>query len=177
VNLVVVSDHGMAALSRERVVVLDDYLDRERVYAISLGSTISIRPGTRGNGMPPDSIAAALRSAPHVQVYRREETPARWRYRDSPLVSEVVGVADAGWVLTTRASLGDSGSAPSGAHGYDNTDSTMRALFIAAGPAFRSGAEVEPFGALHVYELVCRVLGIEPSPNDGSLDTVRAVLR
>lgn len=176
VNVVVVSDHGMAATSRDRVIVLDDFLDRERVNAISLGSTIQLRPATR-NGLPADSIASTLAGVPHLFVYPRAATPERWRYRDNPRVSDVVGVAEAGWLLSTRAALASGRWASGGSHGFDNADSTMRALFIAAGPAFRRGVVVEPFQNLHVYELVCRVLGLRPAPNDGSLDSVRTLLR
>ena len=175
-NIVVVSDHGMAPTSRERLLVLDDYLDRERVNAISLGSTIQLRPGAR-NPLPAESIAAALAHVPHLFVYPRAGTPERWRYRDSPRVSDVIGVAEAGWTLTTRAALASGREGSRGAHGFDNADSTMRALFIAAGPAFRQGAVVEPFSSLHVYELLCRVLGIRPAANDGSLDSVGGMLR
>ncbi len=64
-----------------------------------------------------------------------------------------------------------------GAHGFLATDSSMHALFIASGPAFRSGATVAPFRNVHVYELICAVLGLRPAPNDGSLDSVRTLLR
>jgi ectonucleotide pyrophosphatase/phosphodiesterase family protein 7 len=53
----------------------------------------------------------------------------------------------------------------------------MRALFVAAGPAFRRGVIVEPFSNLHVYELICRILGLLPAPNDGSPDSTRTLLR
>ncbi len=176
VSLVIVSDHGMAPLSAERVLVLDAYLDRGRVTALSLGATISLRPAPR-DGMPADSIAAALAAVPHLFVYPREGTPARWRYRDNPRISDVVGVAEAGWTVTTRAAVAAGRVPRAGAHGFDNADPTMRALFVAAGPAFRRGVVVEPFTNLHVYELLCRILGLRPAPNDGSLDSVRAMLR
>jgi hypothetical protein len=53
----------------------------------------------------------------------------------------------------------------------------MRALFVASGPAFRQGAVVAPFSNIHVYELMTHILRLRPAPNDGSLDSVRAMLR
>ena len=47
----------------------------------------------------------------------------------------------------------------------------------AAGPAFRRGVVVDPFSTIHVYELLARVTGLPPKPNDGSLDSVRALLK
>jgi hypothetical protein len=54
---------------------------------------------------------------------------------------------------------------------------SMGATFIAAGPAFKKGRTVPPFQNIHVYELLCEVLGLTPAENDGSLDSVRSVLR
>jgi len=180
VNVIVVSDHGMAPLSAERVVVLDEFLDRNAVDAISLGAFIALRPrraaAAGAEPLTSEAIARSLTASPRLHVYERERTPERWRYRDSRRVTEVVGVPDAGWTLTTRASLAARRSEGGGAHGYDNADSTMRALFLASGPAFRRGVVAEPFSNLHVYELICRILGLTPAPNDGSLDSVRALL-
>jgi hypothetical protein len=53
----------------------------------------------------------------------------------------------------------------------------MGATFIAAGPAFQEGVVVPAFANIHVYELLCRVLGLAPAPNDGSLEVLRGVLR
>ncbi len=172
VNIVIVSDHGMAPLSRDRLVVLDDYLDRDSVYAVSLGSTINLRMRP---GMTPERVVQALSAAPHVRVYPRAHTPGRWRYRDNPRIADVTGVTDAGWLLTTRAAIAASRNELGGTHGFDNTDSTMRATFLAAGPAFRRGVVVEPFQNLHVYELICGILGLTPAPNDGSADSTRAM--
>ena len=174
VNLVVVSDHGMAELSAQRVLVLDDYVARGSVNAISLGSTINLR--MRG-ALTADSVARALSASPRLHVYTREAMLPRWRYEGNPRIADVVGVPDAGWVLTTRAALATGRGSLGGAHGFDNADSTMRALFVAAGPAFRRGVVVEPFQNLHVYDLICGILGLTPAPNDGSPDSVRVLLR
>jgi hypothetical protein len=53
----------------------------------------------------------------------------------------------------------------------------MGALFVAAGPAFRSGVVVAPFQNIHVYALLANVLGLKPAATDGSLDSVRVLLR
>jgi len=174
VNLVVVSDHGMTPTSNERRVVLDDYLDRNSVNAVSLGQFISLIPLDGDTAR----VLRALARAPHLAVYAADRTPERWRYRDNPRISPVVGTAESGWTLTTRAALSTSSrGADGGAHGYDLTDTLMRATFIAAGPAFREGHVAEPFGNIHVYELICRILGLTPAANDGALDSVRALLR
>jgi hypothetical protein len=53
----------------------------------------------------------------------------------------------------------------------------MGALFVAAGPAFKSGTVVMPFQNIHVYDLMAHILGLRPAPNDGTLDSTSAMLR
>jgi predicted AlkP superfamily pyrophosphatase or phosphodiesterase len=62
-------------------------------------------------------------------------------------------------------------------HGFDPRDPSMKALFVARGPAFRSGYVAAPFENIHVYPLVAHILGLEPADVDGRLDAVRDLLR
>jgi hypothetical protein len=64
-----------------------------------------------------------------------------------------------------------------GAHGYDNAYQEMQATFIAHGRAFKKKRTVEPFANVEVYNLMCKILGIKPAPNDGDLKRVQGLLR
>ncbi len=173
VNIIVVSDHGMAPTSRDRVVVLDDYVDLARVDVIQSGAFVML--GMRGADA--DSIYEAVRRAPHVRFYRRGGIPARLHYSGSSRIPPIIGLADDGWEVVPRRAGRRPESFDGGTHGYDNASPLMRATFIAAGPAFRRRYVARPFQNIHVYELVCRILGLTPAPNDGSLDSVRVLLR
>lgn len=63
-----------------------------------------------------------------------------------------------------------------GEHGFDNEDMDMKAFFRAAGPAFRKGLKVGPFETVHIYPLMCHILGIRPEVNDGRLDVTSEML-
>jgi hypothetical protein len=86
-----------------------------------------------------------------------------------------VAIADEGWTIAQRTANGQP-TIILGNHGFDDTLSTMRAIFIAHGPAFRRGITVPPFRNIHLYPLLAEVLGVTPAPTDGSLDSVRGVL-
>jgi hypothetical protein len=64
-----------------------------------------------------------------------------------------------------------------GGHGYDNALVSMRALFIARGAAFKKGYVAEPFENIHVYNLMCKILGLKPAKNDGNFETVKGMLK
>jgi predicted AlkP superfamily pyrophosphatase or phosphodiesterase len=77
---------------------------------------------------------------------------------------------DVGWEAVTPRKLAQRipGSIR-GSHGYDPEDPSMRALFIAQGPAFRRGVALAPFDNVDVYPLLAKLIGIAPEPNDGDI--------
>jgi predicted AlkP superfamily pyrophosphatase or phosphodiesterase len=175
VNYVLVSDHGMAALSRERTIVLDDYLDLSTIEIIDTSPVVTINP-IRGSA---DAIYEALKDKhPSLAVYTRETLPLEYRLRNHPRLPAVIGVAADGWHVTTREWLErDKNRVPGGTHGYDPALRSMHGLFVASGPRFKSGVVVPPFLNIHVYELICNVLGLRPAPNDGDPTVTAAFLR
>lgn len=174
VDLVVVSDHGMAPLAADRVMYLDDYVDLSRIAVVDLSPVGLLVPTA-------EYAAEAYRrlkgAHAHLQVYRKGEVPARLHYNANARITPLVTIADEGWTLTTRAIAARVGPPKGGAHGFDNLLPSMGALFVAAGPDFRTGVVVPPFQNIHVYSLLAGLLGVTPAPNDGSPDSTRALLR
>jgi predicted AlkP superfamily pyrophosphatase or phosphodiesterase len=171
-NLVIVSDHGMYSTGPDRVIWLDEYVAHDAMTTDEMSALLTAWPA----GGLEDSVVRALRRAPHLTVYRRAELPARFRLQGSPRVAPVVAVADPGWTIAERTAEEPSPEIILGNHGYDDSVTAMRSIFIAHGPAFRPGVVVPPFRNIHVYPLLAHVLGIEPAPADGSLDSVRTLL-
>lgn len=164
-NYVVVSDHGMSQVSADRSIFLDDYLDPATVDVVEMSPVLQILPRS-GSA---DDIYRALKGKHNaLSVYRREEMPAHLRYRSHARIPPVVGLADDGWTITLRSRVTlRPGGARGGEHGYDPYYRSMFGLFIASGPSFRRAAVVPAFENIHIYELMCRALGLKPAPNDG----------
>ena len=175
VNYIMVSDHGMAPVTRQRTIVLDDYLDVSTIEIIDTSPVVSINP-RRGSS---ETIYKALKDKhPSLQVYTRSTLPLEYKLRDHPRLPEVIGVADDGWHVTTKEWLArDKGEVPGGNHGYDPKLRSMHGLFVASGPQFKSGLVVPPFLNIHVYELICKVLGLRAAPNDGDPSVGASFLR
>ncbi len=172
VNLIIVSDHGMIETPANQVIALDNYINLDDVDVVDWTpvGAVSPKPGKE------EAVYRALVNAhPHLKVYRKGEVPARFHFDSNPRITPLILVADPGWSIATkvRAATWKGGAS----HGWDPDARGMGALFIAAGPAFRQGVTVAPFQNIHVYELLAHILGIVPAPNDGTLDSVRTVLR
>jgi predicted AlkP superfamily pyrophosphatase or phosphodiesterase len=179
VNVVIVSDHGMAEANASRVVVLDDYLALDGIDIIDLNPTLGMFPPAGREEAVYQALAAAN---PHLKVFRKAESPPHWHFRDHPRVPPIVGVADEGWQVLRKATLesqiasGPRGSI--GVHGYDPAEAiSMRGIFVASGPAFKSGVAVEPFENVHIYNALSELLGVKPAANDGDPRVARSLLR
>jgi hypothetical protein len=44
----------------------------------------------------------------------------------------------------------------------------MQSLFVAKGPSFSKGIVFDEFKSVELYNLMCRILNIKPSPNNGT---------
>lgn len=178
VNYVIVSDHGMAGLSRDRMIVLDDYIDPATADVVDWAPVLGLSPK---DGDVEKMFAALNGKNPHLQIYRRDEIPAVYGLAGHPRVSPIVGIADEGWYITSKTETNrwdrHERNTPGGTHGYDARLQSMQGLFVAAGPRLRQGLVVKPFENIHVYNLMCAVIGIKPSPNDGDLAVVKDMLR
>jgi len=165
VDLIVTSDHGMADVSTERVVVMDDYVDFEDGEVFEQGAYVQIFPHPGRE----ETIYEALAGAhPDLAIYRREETPERFHLRESTRVAPIIGVPSVGWeALTSDRADRHGGRMLKGDHGQDPAARSLHGLFVAAGPSFRSGLVLERFENVQIYNLLAAVLGLEPAPNDG----------
>jgi predicted AlkP superfamily pyrophosphatase or phosphodiesterase len=172
VDLLVVSDHGMAPVEPGHLVFLDDYLDPATVEVSEWAPMLPLRP--RDGDVERVYRALAGRN-PHLHVYRRRDLPRRFQYDSTARTSPLVALADEGWLITTHARAGIA-PPPRGMHGYDPDLPSMRAIFLARGPSFPARAVVAAFENVHLYPLLASLLGVRPAPADGRLDSLPQLL-
>lgn len=176
-NLVIVSDHGMAATSPERVFFLDDLMDLSLVSVEATGPYGGVRPKA---GVDIVALAASIRAKapPQIHVYRREEMPERLHYDRGDRIPPLLLLVESGWSLEKKTGWPAlRATYKKGNHGWDPATPDMGALFLAHGPAFRRGTQLAGADNVDLYNLLCATLGLTPAPNDGSDALVRAVLR
>jgi Type I phosphodiesterase / nucleotide pyrophosphatase len=124
------------------------------------------------------SVYSALAGAhPALKVYRREDLPPRFHLAGSPRTAPIIAVPALGWTVSTHERAERSPrSLSGGAHGYDNEARDMHSVFLAAGPAFRSGARVDTMRAVDVYDVIARSLSLHPAQNDGDPSVVSRLM-
>lgn len=170
VNLVIVSDHGMAPVPIDQRIDPASVAPPATTRTLGWGPLVGVYPR---NGVDPRTLDASVGRHAHDQCWRRESLPARFHYGRNPRVAPVICLADTGWSFADRPA-----DYVRGDHGYDPRDPAMRALFLAQGPAFRSGRRLAPFDNVDVAPLLRDLIGLPPGQGlDGTDRTFRAVLR
>lgn len=181
VNVIIVADHGMAAYYPNQVTFLDDYfnLDEMTEKILWTNEIIQIFPKAGKT----EEIYSKINKLPHTTCWRKAEIPARLNYSDSKRIAPIVCSSEMGWITTNHKKYDDwykdldDLTRPRGAHGYDNKYKEMQATFIAHGQAFKKSYIAEPFENVEVYNLMCKILGLKPAPNDGKKDLAKELLK
>ncbi|XP_021495093.1 ectonucleotide pyrophosphatase/phosphodiesterase family member 7 [Meriones unguiculatus] len=175
-DLIVTSDHGMTTVHKKASDLVEFHRFPNFTFQDIEFELLDYGP----NGMlipkegKLEKVYAVLKDAhPRLHVYKKEDFPQSLHYAAHPRITSLLMYSDLGYVIHGRVSV----QFNNGEHGFDNRDMDMKTIFRAVGPSFKAGLEVEPFESVHVYELMCQLLGIVPEPNDGHPATLRPMLR
>ncbi|MCJ1280877.1 ectonucleotide pyrophosphatase phosphodiesterase [Xylographa opegraphella] len=180
INIVVVSDHGMASTSVDRLIQLEDLVEVNMIEHIDGWPLYGLRPKDP-NDLPSiyEKLSGKAANNPNIEVYLRDENmPERYHFSKNKRIAPLWIIPKTGWAIVKKADF-DIAEArrtgriyrPQGLHGYDHEHPLMRAIFVARGPAFphQPNSRLEVFQNIEVYNIVCDSLGIEPRPNNGTL--------
>jgi alkaline phosphatase D len=170
VNVIVTSDHGMGPISDDRKVVLSDQIPAEwtdEMQGYNPNFNIKAREGYE------DYLYEALVYTDGITTWRSDEVPARLHYGTNPRCLDIVVVADSSWSVVDEPEK----NVGKGAHGFDNDNTDMHAIFYAYGPAFKINYESPTFENVDIYPLICEILKLNPAPVDGKLDRVKGLLK
>lgn len=196
VNVVVVSDHGMATTSNERLVQLDDLIDMSLVQHIEGWPSKGLRPKRPEDlAVLQEQLAKVASEYEHaIEIYTKETMPERYHFTNNDRIAPLWVIPKTGWAIVERPEFDvkealKTGQVyhPRGIHGYDHEHPLMRAIFIARGPAFphTPNSRLEVFRKftqpilrspclrdlenIEVYNILCDSMGIDPLPNNGTL--------
>lgn len=173
IDLVVVSDHGMAKVEGEWI-TLDEFADLsgfENAGALLYGNTEEERA----------RVYSKLRQASsQFMAYRRKDVPAGLHYNENSREGDPVIVATGPYAIRAhKPPEGKPDKAPeAGMHGFDPSRiPEMKAIFFAAGPDIVAGKTVSPFQNTNLYPWIAHMLGLQVPKNDGSLNVLAGTLR
>ena len=179
VQIVIVSDHGMLE------VPLDKYIPRETVKndtlytTIDNGTIVSIHP--KDDGELENIFNQLQEKANHFTVYKTKDTPHFEKAPTSKNWGPLQIIPDPGYYFSSIRSI-EARKASSrkvfGHHGFDPKLKEMHGIFYAQGTAFKEGYTQPSIQNIHVYPLICKLLGMDiPKEIDGKLEVIQGVLK
>ena len=173
-DIIVVSDHGFATVPKGHAILVDSMVPSTVASVVSTGQVVTFMPEP---GRERDAEHALLGHHDHDTCWRKQDLPRRWHYGSNARIPPIVCQMDEGWDAVSRTeSRRPDRKMDRGSHGFDPDLPSMRATFIAHGPAFKAGTTLAGFDNVDVYPLLMRLLQLPARPNDGNARTFNAVL-
>lgn len=177
-NIIIVADHGMEEISCGRKESLWEMVDTDiSEYYVVEGPAARIR-AKPGMTIDPAGLVANISCKLPDQKsrpYLKADLPKRLHFANSRRIEDVNVMVEPKWLFERYP--GSLTFCSGGTHGYDNDAASMHAMFVSYGPQFRDRTEVEPFSNVELYNLMCDVLQIPPSHNNGTHGSMNHVLR
>jgi alkaline phosphatase D len=173
VDLVVVSDHGMAKVEGGWI-TLDQFADLsgfEAVGALLYGKTEADRARVYNQ---------LKKASSQFIVYRRKDVPASLNFSQNPREGDPVVIATGPYAIRAHGPADGKPDQPpnAGMHGFDPLRMVeMKASFFAAGPDIVRGRTVAPFENVNLYPWLAHLLGLTAPKTDGSLNVLSGTLR
>jgi len=173
VDLVVVSDHGMAK-TEGGWITLDQFINLSGFET----------DGMLLYGKTEEDRERVYNQLKHVSslfvVYRRNNVPPDLHYNQNPREGDPVVIATGPYAIRAQGPISGNPDRPptAGMHGFDpRSMPEMKAIFFAAGPDIVPGKTVAPFENVNLYPWIAHMLGLNAPKSDGSLNILSGALR
>jgi predicted AlkP superfamily pyrophosphatase or phosphodiesterase len=179
INIIIVSDHGMTTLSTSNYIPIED-IENDSLYAtIDNGAIVNIHPK---NNMQTDSIIQYLKQKENnFKVYKTKNTLGFEYNPKNKDWGAIQIIPDFGYYFSKRQSIESrikNAITTVGVHGYDPKYKDMHGIFYANGSAFKKGYVIPSVKNIHIYPLMCKILGLDiPNNIDGNLNQLESVLK
>ena len=173
VDLVVVSDHGMAK-EEGPWINLDKYADLSGFE--SAGPLLYAKSEADAE----HAYNQLKKASSQFVVYRRKNVPADLNFSQNPREGDPVIIAKGPYAIRAHAPADGKPDHPptAGMHGFDpHIMPEMKSSFYAAGPDIVEGKTVLPFENVNLYPWIAHLLGLKAPKTDGSLNILAGTLR
>jgi predicted AlkP superfamily pyrophosphatase or phosphodiesterase len=175
VNYIFLSDHGMATVDTITRINIATIIDTSRFIMRGGNTSLHLYAKDTADILPTYEM---LKKKEHFfTAYLRGEIPAQWHYSTVDdrfnRIGDIFIVPQYPKVLSSY----DNRINP-GAHGFDPAIKKMHATFYAWGPQIKTGKKIGSFENVHVYPLVCQLLGLTYTEQiDGDPKVLEKIIR
>lgn len=184
IHVVLVSDHGMTEVKQENLILLEDLTAGIQGQVVNNGALAHLH--LEDSKEKKKVIQLLLSRNPNISI---DDLSTTENYSDLTAFPQRKGnlliLPKEGYYLTdVRGKVRYQNNAARfqtqvfGEHGFTPRYVDMQGIFYAKGPQIKEGLKLEPFQNIHIYPLLCRILGLPiPLGIDGKLEVLLPVLK
>lgn len=184
IHIIFVSDHGMAPVEKQKLINLDELTEGVDARLVNNGALVHVHladPSTKV-----DAIQKITQRSEHVQI---DDFVGNKNYTDVTRYPQRFGdfivIPEFGYYLADNRGMMRYQNRSAllktevfGEHGFSPKHQEMWGIFYARGPKLKSELVIEPFQNIHIYPLVCQLLGLPiPADIDGKSEVLNPILK
>lgn len=175
VNFVFLADHGMATVDTLTRINIAAMIDTSRFIMRGGSTSMHLYAKDTADILPTYNLLKKKEN--FFTAYLRGATPAKWHYsKTDDRFSRIGDIFIA--PQYPKVLSGYSGRINPGAHGFDPSIKKMHAVFYAWGPQIKTGKMIGSFENVHVYPMICELLGLTyTEPIDGDPKVLEKIIR
>ncbi len=162
INLIVLSDHGMANIYPEKAIDISKFA-ADDILIQNSGAYCRFSFSDKDKIK---DIYSKLKDLKHCRVFLKNEIPAHLNFKQDPNIGDILLMAEPGhFFMHDKNNYAEN---VEGAHGYDPYYTDMHGIFIASGKQFKSGVKTGTLYGIDLYALICKMYGLEDYINTQS---------
>ena len=169
-NILIVSDHGMAETKIEQKINLQEIINLNKVSMEGSGPYAFLYSDDN------DELTKAynlLKKIENISVFKKEDILDRWHLKNNDRIKDLLVLADEGWTVVGSDDSGPLSYNSMGTHGYDNILKSMQSIFLARGPSFKQNYKINSIKNIDIYPIIAKTLKIKGNTNiDGDINRV-----
>ena len=179
VNIVIVSDHGMAEQSIEKLISTESLVNEPLYNMIDNGIILNIHPKNNGDT---DKIFNELKKQENnFKVYKTKDAPHFEYVPRNKNWGPIQIIPNEGYYFSSSKSIERRRTGNQkvfGVHGFTPQLKDMHGILYARGPAINVGRNLPSIKNIHVYPMICDILGLPlPTSVDGKLSYLQDMLK
>ena len=184
IHVVIVSDHGMADVSKDKLINLDSLMEGIDARVVNNGALAHVHLADQKAKKKAIQMIQSRNS--HIQI---DDLEGNENYTDTSKFPQRIGdfliipefkyyLADNQGMMRYSNKFARLKTEMSGEHGFSPRNQDMWGIFYAKGPQIKSGNRIEPFQNIHIYPLICQILGLPiPAGIDGKKEVLAPILK
>lgn len=186
-NVIHLSDHGMASVTMERIINLTNYINASDYTFVGTSPGLHIFPISGKEEFIYQKLKLAAEQTKTFKVYKREDIPKKYHYGNNTRIGPIFVIAEVGYAFQNlytaieyykeKFNITVNNQTEFGLHGYNNEAMEMHPFFFANGPAFIPGCKLEPFNNTDLFPLFCKILDLNCPIVNGTLSHITKCLR